>query len=98
MKLLALLRLTPPLGPDAMVGAFFPPGQANGTDAAFNATDAGFAPTSVGPLLQGDFLAAYPPPATTLDSFERLLAGANGPTTSLEATVAQASSGQVWIC
>ena len=66
--------------------------QANSSSSTFNATDAGFAPTDVLPLLQGNFSAAYPAAAAS-DPFPALVSATGG--RGLQATIANVSSSQV---
>lgn len=67
--------------------------QANASSLAFNASEPGFGPASVGPLLQGNFSGAYDAAASS--PFVSLVNGsaANGQT--LQQLIANVSSGAV---
>ncbi len=76
----------------AAVIAFY----ANASRLAFNATEAGFAPESVLPFLQGDFAGAYASPAAADPFFTLLNGAASGSSGSnLTQTIANISSGTV---
>ena len=67
--------------------------QANASSLAFNATEPGFAPASVAPLLQGDFAGAYAPGVAS--PFVSLINGTAASGQTLPQLIANVSDGQV---
>jgi hypothetical protein len=67
--------------------------QANASSLAFNATEPGFAPDSVAPLLQGDFAGAYA--AGVASPFVGLVSGTAAGGQTLPQLIANVSDGQV---
>ena len=67
--------------------------QANASSLAFNATEPGFAPDSVAPLLQGDFAGAYA--AGVASPFVGLVNGTAAGGRTLPQLIANVSDGQV---
>lgn len=67
--------------------------QATASSLAFNASEPGFAPADVAPLLQGDFAGAYP--AAAASHFASLVNGTAAGGRTLQQLIANLSSGSV---